>query len=277
MSSARILISFLPLLILFSAPFLVSAALCHKEDKAALLEIKAIFGNPAGLSSWNSKTSCCTWDGISCNATTGRVIDITVFFLNVSAPIPSALARITTLQSINFAYNHLYGTIPPFLGALPDLTFLRLDGNLLTGRIPDTLTVYNLLLTGNNLSGPLPPSFAHASFGALDLNDNGFSGDASFLFGKDKTLYALDISGNKFAFDFGKVDLPKDMNILQIDHNMIYGSIPAAAATRRWLRWNVSYNRLCGPIPQGSYVRKYGPSHFNHNKCLCGAPLAPCA
>ncbi|KAJ1296636.1 hypothetical protein BS78_01G317300 [Paspalum vaginatum] len=254
-------------------------ALCDKSDKAALLAVKSALGNPPALSGWNSTVGCCSWDGISCNATTGRVTELTVFALNISAPVPAAIARLTALQSINLAYNRLHGGIPAFLGphALRDLTFLRLDGNRLSGPIPPTLTVLDLSLVGNRLSGPLPASFRADSFADLDLSDNQLTGDASLLFGAGKQLAALHLSRNRFRFDLGRVELPEAIDILEVDGNLIYGSIPAAAAARKWLAFNVSDNQLCGPIPQGRYTHRFGPSHFAGNKCLCGRPLPPCA
>ncbi|CAN6324854.1 unnamed protein product [Urochloa humidicola] len=266
-------------LVLAAAAPTTDGALCNKSDKAALLAIKSALGNPAALSGWNSTVACCSWDGISCNATTGRVTELTVFALNISAPIPAAIANLTALQTVNLAYNALHGGIPGFLGphALPDLTFLRLDGNRLTGPIPPTATVFDLSLVGNLLTGPLPATFAAAVFGVVDLADNLLTGDASLLFGAKKPLNALRLSRNRFGFDLGRVELPEAMDILEIDHNMVYGSIPAAAAARKWLAFDVSYNRLCGPIPQGRYTHRFGPKHFAGNKCLCGRPLPPCS
>jgi Leucine-rich repeat (LRR) protein len=256
------------------------AALCDKSDKAALLAVKSALGNPPALSGWNSTAACCSWTGISCNATTGRVTELTVFALNISAPAaPAAIANLTALQTVNLAYNRLRGSIPAFLGphALPDITFLRLDGNRLTGTIPPTATVFDLSLVGNLLTGPLPASFGGANFGDVDLADNQLTGDASMLFGAKKQLNALRLSRNRFKFDVGRVELPEVMDILEIDHNMVYGSIPAAAAARKWLAFDVSDNQLCGPIPQGKYTHRFGPKHFAGNKCLCGRPLPPCS
>jgi Leucine-rich repeat (LRR) protein len=172
------------LFLLLATPVLTSAALCDKADKSALLAIKSAFNNPPGLSSWSSKTSCCAWDGIECNTTTGRVTSLTVFALNISAPLPSAISKLTALQTLNLPYNRFYGPIPPSIGLLPELTFLRLDGNMLIGTIPSTLTILNLLLTGNRLTGTLPSSFTTANFADVDVSDNQLKGDASFLFGR---------------------------------------------------------------------------------------------
>lgn len=253
-------------------------ALCDKSDKAALLAVKSALGDPPALSGWNSTVACCSWEGISCNATTGRVTELTVFALNISAPVPAAIANLTALQSVNLAYNRLSGGIPAFLGprALPDLTFLRLDGNRLAGAVPPTATVFDLSLAGNLLTGPIPAAFGGADFGDVDLSDNQLTADASSLFGAKKRLNALRLSRNRFRFDLGRVELPEAMEILEIDHNVVYGSIPAAAAARKWLAFDVSYNQLCGPIPQGRYTHRFGPKHFAGNKCLCDRPLPPC-
>uniref|UniRef100_A0A0E0KFF1 Leucine-rich repeat-containing N-terminal plant-type domain-containing protein n=1 Tax=Oryza punctata TaxID=4537 RepID=A0A0E0KFF1_ORYPU len=271
----------LAVLVVAAAATTKADGLCVKSDKAALLAVKSALGNPQALSGWNSSAPCCSWDGVSCNATTGRVTELTVFALNISAPVPAAIANLTKLQTLNLAYNQLYGPIPSFLGprALPDLTFLRLDGNRLSGAIPPTATVFNLLLEGNLLTGTLPSTFGAAVFGEVDVAGNQLSGDASMLFGAKKQLNALRLSRNRFAFDLGRVELPEELDILVIDHNMVYGSIPAAAAAagRKWLAFDVSYNQLCGPIPQGRYTHRFGAKHFAGNKCLCDRPLPPCS
>uniref|UniRef100_A0A0E0GPF9 Leucine-rich repeat-containing N-terminal plant-type domain-containing protein n=1 Tax=Oryza nivara TaxID=4536 RepID=A0A0E0GPF9_ORYNI len=269
------------LLVAAAATTEADGALCDKSDKAALLAVKSALGNPPALSVWNSSTPCCSWDGVSCDAITGRVTELTVFALNISAPVPAAIANLTKLQILNLAYNQLYGPIPSFLGprALPDLTFLRPDGNRLSGAIPPTATFFNLLLEGNLLTGTLPSTFGAAAFGEVGVAGNQLSGDASMLFGAKKKLNALRLSRNRFAFDLGSVELPEGLDILVIDHNMVYGSIPpaAAAAGRKWLAFDVSYNQLCGPIPQGRYTHRFGAKHFAGNKCLCDRPLPPCS
>ncbi|KAL6598289.1 hypothetical protein ACP70R_046454 [Stipagrostis hirtigluma subsp. patula] len=267
-------------LVLASGVARTHGALCDKSDTAALLAVKSALGDPPALSDWNSTVSCCDWSGISCDAATGRVTDLTLFSLNISAPVPAAIANLTALRVINLAYNRLYGSIPAFLGppALPELGFLRLDGNRLSGAIPPELTVLDLSLVGNLLTGPLPATFADADFSDLDLADNQLTGDASMLFGAKKPLLnSVRLSGNRFRFDLGRVELPENIHILEIDHNMVYGSIPAAAAARKWLAFDVSHNQLCGPIPQGRYTHRFGPNHFAGNKCLCDRPLAPCS
>jgi hypothetical protein len=41
--------------------------------------------------------------------------------------------------------------------------------------------------------------------------------------------------------------------------------------------FNVSYNLLCGEIPQGGYLHtRFDVFSYYHNKCLCGSPLPKC-
>jgi hypothetical protein len=126
---------------------------------------------------------------------------------------------------------------------------------------------------------PGPATFGAAHFNSMDLADNQLAGDPSLLFGAGKKINALRLSRNRFRFDFGRIDLPEPFDILVIDHNLVYGAIPPAAAarTRKWLAFDVSFNQLCGPIPQGRLTRRFGPRHFAGNKCLCGRPLPPCS
>ncbi|KAM0882952.1 hypothetical protein ACQ4PT_031940 [Festuca glaucescens] len=114
-------------LVLAAAAARADGALCDKSDKAALLAIKSALGNRPELSGWNSSVPCCSWPGISCDTSTGRVTELTVFALNISAPVPAAIANLSALQTVNLAYNRLYGRIPEFLGprgALTGLNFL---------------------------------------------------------------------------------------------------------------------------------------------------------
>ena len=73
--------------------------------------------------------------------------------------------------------NHLYGTIPPELGNLANLTTLDLDDNQLDGSIPTELgnltSLTSLFLQKNTLSGAIPPELTklvNLEFLALDYN-----------------------------------------------------------------------------------------------------------
>ncbi|KAF7025731.1 hypothetical protein CFC21_037889 [Triticum aestivum] len=134
-----------------------------------------------------------------------------------------------------------------------------------------------LWLSHNNLTGPIPADFGAVNFTHLDLSRNDLTGDASGLFGRGKELQYIDLSRNTFYFDLSGVVLPERLYFVDVSHNAIQGSIPAQVASMSNLNFfNVSYNRLCGPVPAGGNMARFDLYNFQHNKCLCGAPLPSC-
>jgi len=104
-----------------------------------------------------------------------------------------------------------------------------------------------------NITGPIPNSFSKLKkLRSLKLNSNNLSGPIPTFLGRLKRLEEVDLSNNKLS-----------------------GVIPASLATLPSLsQLNVSSNQLCGAIATG--LKKFEKSMFEHNKCLCGAPLAAC-
>ncbi|XP_009620811.1 polygalacturonase inhibitor [Nicotiana tabacum] len=200
---------------------------------------------------------------------------------NISGPVPEFLGKLKNLTYINLSDNNLEGSIPPSLSQLSNLSYLRLDRNKLTGTIPESFGNFApklefLYLGQNKLSGVVPRSFAGWSFETLDLSGNKLEGDISFLFGNDSNTFQLYLSRNKFEFDFSKLKFGKKLVSLVLNHNNIYGRFPAGFAKRPWQEFNVSYNSLCGKIPQGGYMIRFDLYSYIHNKCLCDFPLPPC-
>ncbi|XP_057548346.1 polygalacturonase inhibitor 1-like [Amaranthus tricolor] len=317
---------------------------CYPDDKRALLEIKAYFGNNlSDFSTWSPQTDCCNkWTGVLCkkipktnthrvnfleiiqsdqivgtipsslqnlpyletlilrllpNLTgpippfIGKLTNLQYLSLNwdsLSGPIPNFLSQLTNLATLSLNNNHFTGTIPSFLGHLPFLIGLDLYENHLTGTIPNTFGSFThktfIDLHNNHLSGSIPKSLGQVNFEILDLSGNQLTGDASFLFGEDKTdLAHLILSRNRLSFDFSKVVMPvgelnSSLLILDLSHNQIYGKLPDWLGEAPDLRIiDFSYNRLCGPIPTaGGGLQVFDASPFEHNLCLCGAPLPPC-
>nr|CAB3463561.1 unnamed protein product [Digitaria exilis] len=205
---------------------------------------------------------------------------LTISNTAVSGPVPSFLAALTKLTLLDLSFNSLTGSIPASLGAIPNLSGINLSRNRLTGGIPagflsKSADQIYLWLSHNNLTGSIPGEFAGANFAHLDLSRNALAGDASGLFGRGKELQYLDLSRNAFSFDLTGVELPEQLDVLDVSHNAIYGGIPAGVANLTNLQlFNVSYNRLCGPVPTGGNLGRFDAYSYQHNKCLCGAPLA---
>ncbi|KQK07443.1 polygalacturonase inhibitor [Brachypodium distachyon] len=212
---------------------------------------------------------------------------LTVSWTAVSGPVPAFLAALKKLTFLDLSFNSLTGNIPAALGTVPGLSGINLSRNRLTGPIPAALLGNNssadqvyLWMSHNNLTGPIPAEFAAVRFAHLDLSRNGLTGSgggAAGLFGQGKELQYLDLSRNALDFDLSAVVFPDGIYFLDVSHNAIRGGIPAQVADLGNLQFfNVSYNRLCGQVPAGGNMERLDVYNFQHNKCLCGAPLAPC-
>ncbi|KAG2683363.1 hypothetical protein I3760_10G028500 [Carya illinoinensis] len=199
---------------------------------------------------------------------------------NLSGPVPDFLSKLKNLTFLDLSFNNLSGSIPPSLSLLPNLDALHLDRNKLTGRIPYSFGTFSkvpgLYLSHNKLSGPIPASFANMDFNVIDLSRNMLEGDASVVFGSNKTTQIVDLSRNLFKFNLSKVEFPKSLTSLDLNHNMINGGIPVEMTALNLQFLNVSYNRLCGQIPVGGKLQSFDYSSYFHNRCLCGSPLPSC-
>ncbi|BAT74056.1 hypothetical protein LR48_Vigan464s002400 [Vigna angularis] len=204
---------------------------------------------------------------------------------NVSGQIPHFLSQMKTLLTIDFSYNALSGTLPPSLSSLPNLLGISFDGNHISGAIPDSFGSFPkhftvLTLSRNRLTGKIPATLAKLDLAFVDLSQNMLEGDASVLFGaKKERLQKINLAKNLLAFDLGKIRLSKskDLGGLDLRNNRIYGNLPKVLTSFKYLkRLNVSYNNLCGEIPQGGKLQRFDESCYAHNKCLCGSPLPSC-
>ncbi|GMY14145.1 polygalacturonase inhibiting protein [Fagus crenata] len=199
---------------------------------------------------------------------------------NLSGSVPDFLSKLKNLTFLDLSFNDLTGSIPPSLSLLPNLDALHLDRNNLTGVIPYSFGTFSkvpdLYLSHNQLIGLIPTSFANMDFSVIDLSRNKLVGDASVIFGSNKTTQIVDLSRNLLEFNLSKVVFPKSLTSLDVNHNKIFGSIPVELTTLNLQFLNVSYNRLCGQIPVGGKLQSFDNSTYFHNRCLCGAPLPSC-
>ncbi|KAL7197282.1 hypothetical protein ACSBR2_019877 [Camellia fascicularis] len=206
---------------------------------------------------------------------------IRLSWTNLSGPVPSFFTELKNLTFLDLSFNDLTGSIPPELAQLTNLGAIHLDRNKLTGTIPESFgkftgSVPDLYLSHNQLTGPVPKSLGNLNFTVLDFSRNQLSGDLSFIFGSNKTIQIVDFSRNMFDFDLSNVVFPASLTSLDLNHNKIFGSLPAGLTALDFQYLNVSYNRLCGPIPTGGKLQSFDLTSYFHNRCLCGAPLPAC-
>ncbi|KAJ4752741.1 Polygalacturonase inhibitor protein [Rhynchospora pubera] len=219
----------------------------------------------------------------SCITKLSNLVLLGIMKTSLSGPVPdfSGHTKPTNLTSINLSGNQLSGTIPPSIFTLPNLDSLDLSSNSLTGTIPPgVLQTKNpsLGLANNSLTGELPKSYGSVDFWLIDVGGNQLSGDASFLFGKQKTAVNIVLANNEFEFDLSYVEFSDKIYGFDLSHNKIYGKVPDSFATAAGLYYpNLSFNKLCGELPKGGNMWRFSPAVFAHNSCLCGPPLPSCS
>eukprot|EP00934_Nitzschia_sp_Nitz4_P005657 Nitzschia sp. Nitz4//scaffold162_size51285//31375//32697//NITZ4_006972-RA/size51285-processed-gene-0.35-mRNA-1//1//CDS//3329537982//5647//frame0 len=134
----------------------------------------------------------CEWFGVSlCRSRNGRRV----------------------VAGLQLSSNHLTGTIPTELCLLTNLETVRLAENQLVGTLPDCLmgleSMFEFVVQNNDLSGTPPGGWLQLSrLEVLDLADNDFTGDLSFLSGTSDEVAAASLSQ------------------LYLDHNSFGGTVP---------------------------------------------------
>ncbi|KAK3006436.1 hypothetical protein RJ639_015481 [Escallonia herrerae] len=82
---------------------------------------------------------------------------------------------------------------------------------------------------------------------------------------------------NHLSFDISEVEFPANMTSLDLNTNLITGTLPASLASLQYLyHLNVSHNGLCSQIPTGGRLQRLDSSAYLPNRCFCGAPLPAC-
>ena len=165
------LLKLIPLTLLL-ATFPPTIAVPSLEEQAgALLAWKATLqSQPAQLQSWERRgkndTWPCSWNGIKCSKLYQQGVPVKVI---TEISLRGLLLRgeldtlnftaLATLTSIQLSQNQIRGFFPPALASsLPNLQYLMLQENELSGGIPSKVTqlegLVQMNLSNNHLSGP---------------------------------------------------------------------------------------------------------------------------
>lgn len=296
MSPTGLLLPLLSLLLLRPA----AAALCHAEDKRALLRIKSALNNPLHFTTWNKDSDCCHWYGVECRDQTHRVVALAFQFANLpgqipseigdvtylqelifhkltnlTAPIPQSLTKLKYLKSLTLSWLNLTGPIPSFLGQIKSLTYLDLSYNKLTGEIPNSLSTIPGLsyirLDRNQLSGNIPASLANLKGNNmyLLLSHNNLSGQLPATFaGVDFGM--LDLSRNRLQGDaltlFGA---NKTNDHIDISRNLFEFNLSKAELSQSITWLDINHNKIYGAMPKVMTSLPLQFLNVSYNR-LCG-------
>ncbi len=166
--------------------------------------------------------------------------------------------NLPNLSFLNLANNHLSGTIPDFSN-LPNLTSLELRSNQLNSTIPDFSNLPNLTylnLSDNQLSGAIPDFsnlsnliFLHLGTFYLDNNQlSGFIPDFSNL----PNLTNLELGGNQLSGTIPDFSNLPNLTNLNLWENQLSGTIPDFSNLPNLTHLDLSDNRLHDIIPNFS-------------------------
>ncbi|KAF3454481.1 hypothetical protein FNV43_RR04928 [Rhamnella rubrinervis] len=99
---------------------------------------------------WKEENDCCSWDGVTCNMKTGRVVALDLAHSWLQGPLRSnsSLFKLHGLRRINMAYNNFsFSLIPSEFGRLSRLTHLNLSFSMFSGRIPSEISFLTNLVS----------------------------------------------------------------------------------------------------------------------------------
>ncbi|XP_022684262.1 probable inactive receptor kinase At4g23740 [Setaria italica] len=159
-----------------------AATACPTDQASALLRLGRSFQQPGlNLPSWRARTDCCRWEGVSCDAASGRVtaLDLGGHGLRSRAGLDGdSLFRIVTLRRLSLAGNDFGGASLPAAGfeRLAELTHLNLSNAGFAGQVPvgigslRKLVSLDLSSVDDQLTSLTPLEFKEPSFRAVMAN-----------------------------------------------------------------------------------------------------------
>lgn len=205
---------------------------------------------------------------------------------NFSKRIPQSFTSLTNLVELNLEFNQFSGAIPTGFKLGEKLTYLKLQKNALSGRIPIGMFDTNkdlkeISLEYNQLTGGLPTTIGGLeNLVSLKLNDNLLEGPIPEEWNNTKSLELLHIQNNKL-----KGPLPDSLGtmkkVLQIwlYNNKITGKIPAALGGARSVEEILlNDNELTGNVPaEVSNLENLNVFHLENNDLTGKIPAEICS
>lgn len=172
-----------------------------------------------------------------------------------SVGLPTTVASMITLKSLNMSHDAISGSIPEVFYNLANLELLDLSGNIIGGTLPSYITGWRSMrqldLGSNQFSGTLPDQISSmALLTHLHLQDNLLSGAIPLaLFWLD-LLQELKLYDNQLAGTIPDAPAPMHMlEVLDMHNNLLSGTMPSFEGMKRLQYLDVSVNQLEGTLP----------------------------
>ncbi|XP_058004590.1 receptor-like protein 56 isoform X2 [Hevea brasiliensis] len=258
---------------------------CLEKERIGLMEFKAFlksncYDNNDILDSWvdDGMSDCCDWEGVICNATSRRVIELSVAHMGYGAFENGTFGNETfcslnlsllhpfeALLRLDLSSNRLNGWINKEgferLSRLKKLQCLDLSDNLFNNSILSSvnalISLKTLILRGNNMAGlfrikGFDRSSSLKKLQVLDLSSNMFNNSILPHMSGLVSLKTLILRSNDMAGSFpSKVNL-KTLETLDISYNQFNGtqSVEGLCGLKSLTELGLRSNQFSGPLPQ---------------------------
>ncbi|KAH7853514.1 hypothetical protein Vadar_003432 [Vaccinium darrowii] len=178
----------------------------------------------------------------------------------ITGPLPQNISEmLPNLEYLYLGSNLMSGLIPYSLWEIPTLLILDLSKNKLSGNLPHNYKGWGvrsdllvMRLSSNKLSGILPSSLGNfTSLEELQLNNNNFYGELPLTLRNCSRLIVLNLGENGFSGSIPRWidDLP--LSVLRLHQNMFSDRIPSQLCRMSRLQIvDFGNNHLSGPIPR---------------------------
>ncbi len=205
---------------------------------------------------WLATNTPCSWFGVTCSE--GNITQLSLGSNQLNGSIPPEIGNLTLLVYVRLYYNQLSGPIPSEIGNLTALTALYLSSNQLSGAIPTEISNLTALtwldLSSNQLNGVIPPEISYLSnLTYLHLGSNQLSGSIPPEIGNLTAIEYLYLYNNQLSGpipqEIGQLTMLRVLNLWQ---NQLSGAIPSIIGNLNALRGLLlGSNQLSGSIPPG--------------------------
>ncbi|KAL6146176.1 hypothetical protein ACLB2K_056859 [Fragaria x ananassa] len=221
----------------------------NESDRLTLLDFKKrITEDPLHImSSWNESMDFCSWIGVTCNNSTGRVVTLNLQAQKLAGWIPPSIGNLTYLTGINLKKNNFHGEIPQEMGRLLHLQLLYLSSNSFSGKLPTNIShctqLRELHVVSNELTGSIPDQLSSLLNSThLWLQENQLHGELPQDVGN--TLPNLEVFAggvNKFTGSLpASLSNASRLQFLDFAENGLTGKFPVENLGR--LKWLIRVN-----------------------------------
>jgi gliding motility-associated-like protein len=227
-----------------------------------------------------------TWFGVTLNAQRRvEYLDLQNNQLRGKLHDTLNLHQLSALKRLYLNGNLLSGKLPDRLNQLSNLLTLHLYDNSFTGNIPTvwSASLVDLRLSMNQLTGTIPPSLGNLTqLVYLILSNNFLKGTIPMELGRLSKLSHLDLSYNQLTGTISD-SLSQDtlLTTLLLHVNGLTGGIPTTLSRLSKMTYlNLSHNKLTGSIPNSfgqigvrdTSLSKLGSLHLYANTLTGGIP-----